>query len=453
MGIPGISLDHPVAFFISPETARALLDGWRSQIISELVVRPMSPSQFVSEFGGELDRISRCFRELAERGYLELDEEVVGEGRRGGVEHVYRLVRRGFNFDGHTWSQLPPKTRDVLSRPAIRSFHACIEEGIEAETLDRETDRLLAVDAVLFDWVAWSRFIGRLDDIQSSLPEREAAASRRLKASGGEAIPTTVALAGFRSPEAPALATKPPFWTPDPQGRGDGKEFSVSSQMAQALRNRSRSRILFALSMGPLSASQYAKRAGVSPSTARRHFGQLATWGLIDLAEERKGRSGSPEKVYRTKYRLDLDDETFEEVPLFIREEASATTLKAFWGRVYEAVRAGTFDQEADSHFDCDHRVLDRQGWRELMAELGDCVSWLFELEREAADRLGRSGEAPIPTTYFLAGFRAPIRSLQTRRPISGRRRAPAASHSDGCHQPARDYAPRPGLAHGADRG
>ncbi|HSK50023.1 MAG TPA: helix-turn-helix domain-containing protein [Solirubrobacterales bacterium] len=393
---------------ISPQAARVLMDSWRSQILSELAARPMSPSQFVSEFGGELDRISRCFRELAEWDYLELEEEVVGEGRRGGVEHVYRLVRRSFDFDGEAWRPLPPKAQETLSRPAVRSFRARIEEGVEVGIYDREIDSHLALDAVLLDRAAWTRFVGRLNDIQSSLPRRATAAARRLETSGGEAIPTTVALAGFRSPEAPALAAKPPFWTPSPQGKGSGEEFAVSAQLAHVMRNRSRSRILRELSMGPLSAPQFARRSGVSLDTARRHFGHLFSVGLIDLAEERKGRSGSPEKVYRAKYRVDLDEPEMEELSPFMRQELSASIFEIFWGRVRDAIGAGTFDQETDSHFDWDRCVLDRQGWRELMAELGDCLPWLFELEQEAAGRLERSGEPPIPTTYFLAGFRAP---------------------------------------------
>lgn len=407
----GVDPDHPVAFLIRPQTARALQDSWRSQILSELAVRPMSPSQFVSEFGGELDRISRCFRDLAEWGYLELAEEIVGDGRRGGVEHVYRFIPRGPNADGRAWSQLSPKAREVLSGSKLRSFHAQVEAGIRAGTFEREIDSHLAVDAVLFDRTAWSRFISRLDDIASSLPARAAVAARRLDKNEAETIPTTVALAGFRSPEAPALAAKPPFWTPPKQGKEKEAAFAVSSQLAHAVRNPLRSGILLALAMGPLSAPQYAKKFGGSVSTARRHFGQLAAWGLIDLAGERIGRSGSPEKIYRAKYRVDLYEAELEELPPILREELSVTAVELFRDRFREAVETGTFDQETDRHFTCECCVLDRRGWRELMAELGGCLSWLYELEQEAADRLDRSDEAPIPATYFMAGFRAPEES------------------------------------------
>lgn len=374
----------------------------------------MSPSRFVGEFGGELDRISRCFRELAEWGYLELAEEVVGEGRRGGVEHVYRLVRRGPPLGGHGWNHLSPETGEALSEPVVKAFHARVEEGVKAGIFDREIDSHLALDAALFDRAAWSRIMRRLRDVMSSLPGREAAAARRLEENDGEVIPATVALAGFRSPEAPALAMKPPFWIPPTQGREKEEAFAVSVQLAHALRNPLRSHILLELTLEPLSAPRFARKFGWSLSTARRQFSLLAEWGLIDLVEERKGRNGSPEKVYRAKYRLDLDEAEFEDAPLFVREEASAPVLRSFWCRVYEAIRAGTFDQKADRYFDWNRCVLDRPGWRALMAELGDCLSWIFELEREAADRLDRSGEVPIPTTYFLAGFRAPDPTSQT---------------------------------------
>lgn len=408
MGITGITLEHPASFLLSPQAARVLLDGSRLQILGELNARPMSPSRFVDEFGGELDHISRCFRELAKGGYLELAEEVVGKGRRGGIEHVYRPIRRRAYFDSHTWKHLPPEARAALSQPTVRAFRARTDEGIQTGTLDRDADRHLCLDTIQLDGAAWTRVMGRLKDIMSSLPGRAATAARRLKANEGEEIPTTLALAGFRSPEATPFAIKPPISNPYLRNRAHGERLLFGQELAHAIRNTSRSRILTELDSKPLSAAQFSRKTGGNPRADRRHFGHLAKWGLIELAEERSSPSGGLEKIYRPKERLDIDDRTWGEIQPFVREELSAFTLKKFWGRVHEAIETETFSREADSHFGWDRCVLDRQGWRELMAELGDCVNWLLVLEQEVADRLDRTGEAPIPTTYFLAGFRAP---------------------------------------------
>lgn len=385
-----------------------LVDSSRLQILSELTARPMSPSRFVGEFGGELDRISRCFRELAEWGYLELAEEVVGGARRGGIEHVYRPVRRHAYLDSYTWKHLSPQARAALSEPTVRAFHAQTDEGIKTGIFNREIDSHLCHDTILLDRAAWTRVVSRLRDIRSSLPGRAVAAARRLKARDGETIPMTLAVAGFRSPEATPFAMRPPISTPYLRGKGRRERSLIGLELAHAIRNPSRSRILAELDAKPLSAAQFSRRTGGNPRTDRRYFGQLAEWGLIELAEERSSPSGSLEKIYRPKARLDIDDRTWGEVPSFVREELSAFSLKRFWGRVHDAIEAETFSQEADSHFGWDRCVLDRQGWRELMDELEDCVLWLFILEQEVADRLDRSGEVPIPMTYFLAGFRAP---------------------------------------------
>jgi hypothetical protein len=52
---------EPTAFGISSKMARALADPWRIRILAELSLRPLSPSKFVKEFGGELTDIARYF--------------------------------------------------------------------------------------------------------------------------------------------------------------------------------------------------------------------------------------------------------------------------------------------------------------------------------------------------------------------------------------------------------
>jgi hypothetical protein len=98
---------EPAAFGISARMARALADSWRVRILSELSVRPMSPSQFVEEVGGELTHVSRCFRQLAEWGFVEVIEERPGRRRGAAIEHVYRGIRRA-HFDSATPSRAPP---------------------------------------------------------------------------------------------------------------------------------------------------------------------------------------------------------------------------------------------------------------------------------------------------------------------------------------------------------
>jgi hypothetical protein len=71
-------------FGIPPKMAKALSNGWRCRIVMELTARPMSPSQFVEEIGGSISHISRCFRELADWGFVEVIEKGKVEGMEVG---------------------------------------------------------------------------------------------------------------------------------------------------------------------------------------------------------------------------------------------------------------------------------------------------------------------------------------------------------------------------------
>jgi hypothetical protein len=108
------------AFGISARTARALADPWRFRILIEVNLRPLSPSRFVEEHGGELTHVARCFRQLAEWGYLEVAEERPGRRRGAAIEHVYRAIRRA-QFDAYTWESVSHSERDSVSRSIRRT--------------------------------------------------------------------------------------------------------------------------------------------------------------------------------------------------------------------------------------------------------------------------------------------------------------------------------------------
>jgi DNA-binding transcriptional ArsR family regulator len=196
----GSKYDDPGAAFISAKMAKALANPWRSRILMELSSRPMSPSQFVEEVGGELTNISRCFRQLAEWDYVEVVETRRGGSRRGGVEHVYRSIQRAY-FDTATWESLPRFLRDDFSGNILATYFTRISEALDAGTFDAEIDRHLSWDGVALDRQAWTELSERLDEVLEWLPELEAESTRRMAESGEEPIPTTVGLASFRSPK------------------------------------------------------------------------------------------------------------------------------------------------------------------------------------------------------------------------------------------------------------
>jgi predicted transcriptional regulator len=385
--------------------AKALADEWRSRILMELSVRPMSPSQFVKEVGGELWDISRCFTQLAQWGHVELIEVKRGEGRRGGEEHIYRRVQR-HHFDTATWESLPRSLREEVTGPTIESYIARISEAVEGGTFDSEVDRHLSWDGVWLDRIGWKQLGACLNQVLDWLPELGAEAAGRMSDTREEPILTTVGLAAFRSPQisprrAQSPSDQPPEATPP---------FVISAKMAKALTNKWRSRILAELSVRPLSPSQFVKQIGGDLSNISRYFHQLVDWGYIELVEVRRGghRRGGTEHIYRKSQGTHIDTPTWERLPLFLREEFSGSNLESYIARISEAVEAGTFDAEIDRHLSWDGISLDRLAWKQVMARLDEILSWLPELEAEAAARMAETAEEPIPTTVGLTAFRSP---------------------------------------------
>jgi DNA-binding transcriptional ArsR family regulator len=402
-----VSVNEAVAFAISPKMARALADRWRLRILEELSVRPLSPSQFVESFGGELEAIGRCFRQLADWGFIEILETQRGGHRRGGVEHVYRRIQRAL-FTTEVWERLPQEYREESTGSGLESYIARISEAIEAGTFDDELERHLSWDGYALDRIAWTQIVTRLDEIIFGLPDLALEAAKRMAASGEAPIPTTVGLSAFRSPTE--MAGHLPRVREIDSPRPVATPFVVSAKTAKALANETRSRILMELRVRPLSPTQFMREFGGSKSYVNRCFRELAEWNYIEVVDVKTGgqRRGGKEKIYRLKQRAFFDTATWKLLPRFLRDECTAAFLHSYFARVEEAIEAKTFDAEVDRHFTWDGVALDRAAWTEVMLRLDQVLAWVPELEEEAASRIETTRGKPIPTVVGLAGFRSP---------------------------------------------
>lgn len=388
--------------------ASALTDPLRSRILMEISTRPMSPSQFAAKVGGDLSRISRCFRQLERLGYAEVVEERPGRRRGASIEHIYRGIQRAY-FDTTTWSALPRSNRNGISRAVLDSYFAHIAEAIEMGTFDQEQDRHLSWDLVVLDSVAWRQLGERLDDILDWLPEVEVAASERRSKADLEAIPTTVGMAAFRSPISPESILMGPERCYGNFTTDDEDPFEFNLEMAKALSNPWRSRILVQLAARSMSPSQFAEEVGGDPSYIARCFRELARWKLIYVVEERRGgrRGGGVERIYKIAQRAYFDQETWQNLPLFLRRELSNSCLLAYAERISEALEAGTFDADPDRHLSWKTVVVDRAAWTEATLALSKLIDWISQLQRESVDRTAGDAGRLISITVGLACFRA----------------------------------------------
>lgn len=399
---------EPSAFGISPRAARALADPWRLRILAEVSVRPLSPSQFEEEFGGELTHIARCFRQLAKWDYIEVVEERLGRRQGAAVEHIYRAVRRA-HFDASTWQSVPRGERDEASREIIGSYRNRIREAREGGTFDRESDRHLSWDVVALDQRAWQEVGRSLDRMLESLPEYEVASHKRLTRSGEEGIPTTVGLASFCSPEKASELLTGSLRQQSPIEISEAGA-AIGPKFAKALSNRWRCKIVAETSVRPLSPSKFVDEFGGSMTHISRCFRELAKWGYLEVLEERKGgRRGGVERVYRSTRRAYFGPESWEALPELVREEISLYFLETFFDRVTDAIEVGTFDARLDRHLSWKPVVLDRQAWREIGADLDAILESLPRLEAQSLERVDEV-EDLVTTTVGLAAFRSPIR-------------------------------------------
>jgi len=387
--------------------ARALADTWRIRILAELSIRNLSPSKFVAEVGGELTDIARCFRQLEDWGYVKLAEE--RPGRRGGaaIEHVYEGVAKA-HFDTATWKTVALSDRDAVSRSILSSYFSRISEAVGAGTFDEDVDRHLSWDAVALDRLAWEQLGEKLDEVLDWLPE---ITIDRSSAAAGETVSAIVGLTAFRSAQpVDVLLRTARRQEPLPAPEGDLHRFGIPPKMAKALSNGWRCRIVMELTARPMSPSQFVEEIGGSISHISRCFRELASWGYVEVIEERKGgrNGGGVEHIYRNTRRAYFDTPTWETLPRLVRTEVSWSFLSSFHDRVVEAVEAGTFDAETDRHLSWTPLVVGQPGWKQICAVLDGILDWLPELESDSLARTRKDLDQLIPVIVGLTSFRSP---------------------------------------------
>lgn len=392
--------------------ARALADPWRVRILAELSARPLSPSRFVEEVGGELTVIGRYFRQLARWGYIELIEERPGRRRGAAIEHVYRGIKPAY-FDAPAWEGIPRSDRHEVSRAMVGSFATRVGEALNTGTFDDEIDRHQSWDSLALDKQAWRQIADELDEILQWSTQLSSESKSRLQKPGREAIPTVIGLSSFRSPQSPIDILNASRFHQAPAVGASTDAFAIGSTLAKALSNRWRSRILMELATRPLSPSQFQRQFGGSKSHIARCFRELAEWGYVEVFEERRGgpRRGGIELIYRNVRRPYFDAATWITLPKIVREAVSHAFSDSYFQRIYLAIEEDTFDADIDRHFSWKPITLDRLAWTEVGERLDAVLRWLPELEASSIKRAKGNLDSLIPTVVGLFSFRSPVGS------------------------------------------
>jgi hypothetical protein len=178
-------------------------DETNLKIVSELYLRPMSPSGFAREFvddtAATASRIAKRFRVLQDHRWLVEVDEKTGGSRRGATEVFYRSTGPAI-YDTQHWSRVPRPLQNKGSWRIFRQLTEQVKAAADAKVLDARPDRHLTWSHLLLDEQAWNQVIAAAAKCFQAVRQEQENAKFRLASSGGEPLILTVFLSVFEAP-------------------------------------------------------------------------------------------------------------------------------------------------------------------------------------------------------------------------------------------------------------
>jgi DNA-binding transcriptional ArsR family regulator len=174
-------------------------------------------------------------------------------------------------------------------------------------------------------------------------------------------------------------------------------------QLVRALANPTRIRILSAVAEGPCSARQLAERLDEKPGVVGYHLKVLRVTGCLRLAD--------PERIAAP------GEQAYELAPgvtpmqLVRRESAHSGPGHPPAAVVRTVLEKGKSHRGEDlfgmrrDQLSCASMVVDRQGWRDISAAIGEALDRISTAHRESTRRLTESEEEGISATVAVASF------------------------------------------------
>lgn len=200
--------EHDERGVLKMTASSALRHPMRIRILEVLNERDMSPVEFMNQklvpkFDNSqktLSHISYHFRQLAEDGCLEVIKRVP---RRGATEHVYRGCASRIFFNDSEWEQLAMEQRRLISRGIYQGLAARTDGAMLADTFDSRPDRHLSWNTMDVDEQGWKELAATFNDCFKKVERIRREAEDRLESSDEDAIPVTIGLLSFESPQLP----------------------------------------------------------------------------------------------------------------------------------------------------------------------------------------------------------------------------------------------------------
>ena len=175
----------------------------RVRILAACVQRETTIKEIADREGLRISTVRHHFEALEKEGYLRVSRK---EPARGSRRHYYVAVRSKVITDLE-FAEMKKDEKRAASEAVLRDLLASCGQALKAGTLDARADSHLSWRPLALDKQGWEEIQVNLDWLLDRSVEIQAEARDRLRKSGEDPIPTTLALAGFEAPAPPRTLT------------------------------------------------------------------------------------------------------------------------------------------------------------------------------------------------------------------------------------------------------
>ncbi|MDX6654671.1 MAG: hypothetical protein QOH18_1381 [Solirubrobacterales bacterium] len=183
---------------------------------------------------------------------------------------------------------------------------------------------------------------------------------------------------------------------------------SPDATLGAAVAHPLRCRCLTILADRVASPAEIARELRLEVSNVGYHVGALAEAGLIEEVGQRPVR-GAVEHFYRAVVRPITSTEDEEELSLDKRLSFARTIWSLITANATTAIQSGVLVERPEHHLTRVPLRVDEQGWSELAEAYMELYERVYEIQADAAERLGQVPADPgISVLSALAFFETP---------------------------------------------
>jgi DNA-binding transcriptional ArsR family regulator len=183
---------------------------------------------------------------------------------------------------------------------------------------------------------------------------------------------------------------------------------SPDATLGAAIAHPLRCRCLAILADRVASPAEIARELRLEVSNVGYHVGALADAGLVEEVGQRPVR-GAVEHFYRAVVRPITSTEAEEELTLDKRVSFAKTIWSLITANATTALQSGILVERPEHHLTRVPLRVDEQGWEEMAVAYMELYERVYEIQADAAVRLGQAPEDPgISVLSVLAFFETP---------------------------------------------